>query len=266
MSDDIAPDGLAAFAAPMFDLRGKAAVVTGAGRGLGRAITYGLAAHGAKVFLAGRTQATLEQTAIELEELGAEVGLLPTNVADEDDVMALRDAAIDRFGRIDILVNNAGINPYYLPADRTDLSQWQELIDVNLTGVFLCCRHIGPTMFGKGGVIINVGSIAGQVGLGRAAAYCASKAGVDMLTRELAIDWARHNVRVNCLAPGFFETDLTAGIQNNDLLAKKIADQTLLGRMGRVEEIAGAAVFLASPASAYMTGQILSLDGGWLAR
>ena len=167
---------------------------------------------------------------------------------------------------MDILVNNAGVNPYYLPADRTSLSQWQELIDVNLTGVFLCCRHIGPTMFSRGGVIINVGSIAGQVGLGRAAAYCASKAGVDMLTRELAIDWARHNVRINCLAPGFFETDLTSGIQNNEMLLEKIRAQTLLGRMGKLEEIAGAAVFLASNAAAYMTGQTLSLDGGWLAR
>jgi NAD(P)-dependent dehydrogenase (short-subunit alcohol dehydrogenase family) len=194
------------------------------------------------------------------------VGLLPSDVALEEDVIALRDAAIDRFGRIDILVNNAGVNPYYLPADRTDLAQWREVIDVNLTGVFLCCRHIGPTMFGEGGVIINVGSVAGSVGLGRAAAYCASKGGVEMLTRDLAIDWARHKVRVNCLAPGFFETDLTAGIQNNPHLSEKIAQQTLLGRMGRIDEISGAAVFLASPASAYMTGQTLAIDGGWLAR
>ncbi len=266
MSDDIAPEGLAVFGSSMFDVRGKVAVITGAGRGLGRAITYGLAAQGVKVFLAGRSQKTLEVTASELEDLGAEVGLQPTNVADEDDVIALKDAAIDRFGRIDILINNAGINPYYLPADRTELSQWQELIDVNLTGVFLCCRHIGPTMFGAGGSIINVSSIAGQVGLGRAAAYCASKGGVEMLTRDLAIDWARHKVRVNCLAPGFFETDLTEGIQNNPSLSDKINAQTLLGRMGRLEEIAGAAVFLASPAASYMTGQTLCVDGGWMAR
>ena len=266
MSETIAPQGLSAFASAMFDIRDKVAIITGAGRGLGRAITFGLAAQGAKVFLAGRTEDVLAQTASELQDLGAEVGLLASDVSKEEDVLALRDAALDRFGHIDILVNNAGINPYYLPADQTDLQQWQELIDVNLTGMFLCCRHIGPTMFESGGVIINISSIAGQVGLGRAAAYCASKGGVEMLTRDLAIDWARHRVRVNCIAPGFFGTDLTAGIQANPHLRDKVLSQTLMGRMGQAQDIAGAAVFLASPASAYMTGQTLTLDGGWLAR
>jgi gluconate 5-dehydrogenase len=266
MNENLAPDGLPAFAPSMFDIRGKVAIITGAGRGLGRAITFGLAAQGVKVFLAGRNEDVLAQTGSELEDMGAEVGLLSTDVSREEDVLALRDAALDRFGHIDVLVNNAGINPYYLPADRTDLAQWQELINVNLTGVFLCCRHIGPTMFEAGGVIINISSIAGQVGLGRAAAYCASKGGVEMLTRDLAIDWARHKVRVNCIAPGFFGTELTAGIQNNPHLRQKILAQTLLGRMGQAQDIAGAAVFLASPAAAYMTGQTLNLDGGWLAR
>jgi gluconate 5-dehydrogenase len=165
MSDYIAPHGLSAFAASMFDIKDKVVIITGAGRGLGRAMTFGFAAQGAKVFLAGRNEHVLTQTAIELEDLGAEVGLLASDVSQEDDVLALRDAALDRFGHIDVLVNNAGINPYYLPADRTELEQWQELIDVNLTGVFLCCRHIGPSMFESGGVIINISSIAGQVGL-----------------------------------------------------------------------------------------------------
>jgi NAD(P)-dependent dehydrogenase (short-subunit alcohol dehydrogenase family) len=246
-----------------FDLSGMVAVVTGGGRGLGRAIAEGLARHGARLVLCGRNPATLETAA---REIGGETLAHPADVATEADVLALRDAALARFGRIDVLVNNAGVNPIYKTIEKTSLEEWQHIVGVNLTGIFLCAKHLGTVMAeAAGGSIINISSVAGHVGLRRSVPYCATKGGVELLSRALALDWAGRRVRVNCIAPGYFETDLTAGMIANETLSARVLAQTPMGRFGRDPDIVGAAVFLASPASAYMTGQSLVVDGGYLA-
>ncbi|MGI4796540.1 MAG: SDR family NAD(P)-dependent oxidoreductase [Janthinobacterium lividum] len=246
-----------------FDLTGKVAIVTGGGRGLGRAIAHGLAQQGANVVITGRTAATLEAT---VAELGPDAMAHAGDVAVEGDVIALRDAALARFGRIDILVNNAGVNPIYKPIETTTLDEWQHIVGINLTGIFLCAKHIGGSMVSAGrGSVINISSVAGHVGLRRSVPYCATKGGLELMTKALALDWATKGVRVNCIAPGYFETDLTAGMIANEALSTRLLGQTPMGRFGRDPDIIGAAIFLASDASAYITGQSLAVDGGYLA-
>ena len=244
-----------------FDLTGKVCVVTGAGRGIGRGIAESLARHGATVVLAGRTAATLAEAAA---AIGAGASTQVADVAREADVIALRDAVLARHGRIDVLVNNAGINPVWRGIEKISLADWQAIIDTNLTGTFLCCKYLGGAM-GQGGSVINVSSIAGQVGLTRSVPYCASKGGVELLTKALALDWARRGVRVNCLAPGYVDTDLTHGVLTHEVHGKPFMDHIPMGRFGTPREMGGAVVFLASDASAYMTGQSLVVDGGWTA-
>ena len=246
-----------------FDLSGHVAVVTGGGRGLGRAIATGLAQASASVVLTGRTAATLDEAA---HAIGGDVMTVVADVSREADVLALRDAVLARHGAIHVLVNNAGVNPIYAGIERTSLADWQHIIDVNLTGVFLCCKHIGTVMAEAGrGSIISISSVAGHVGLRRSVPYCATKGGVELLTRALALDWAQKGVRVNCIAPGYFATDLTAGMIANEGLHARTLAATPMGRLGADADIAGAAVFLASAASAYVTGQSLLVDGGYVA-
>lgn len=251
----------------LFDLTGTVAVVTGAGRGLGRAMAAGLAVHGAEVVLCGRTAETLAATADELTAEGAKVWWKTADVSREEDVTALLAAVLERHGRVDALVNNAGINPIYKAPERTDAADWQSIIDVNLTGVYLCCRHFGAAMVERGrGSVITISSVAGHVGLRRTLPYCAAKGGVELMTKSLALDWAPSGVRVNCIAPGYFETDLTAGMRDHAALSERLLGQTPMGRFGKAEELVGAAVFLASPASSYVTGQSIVVDGGWTAQ
>ena len=242
-----------------FDLGGKVCVVTGAGRGIGRGMAEALARHGGFVVLVGRTLATLEDTAA---AVGDRCMVQVADVAREADVLALRDAVLARSGRIDVLVNNAGVNPIFRTIDRVSLEDWQNIIDVNLTGVFLCCRHLGGAM-GGGGSIINVSSVAGHGGLPRSVPYCASKGGVEMLTKALALDWAGRGVRVNTLAPGWVDTDLTHGLLEHDVHGKRLLEHTPMGRFATPADMAGGVVFLASDASGFMTGQSLVIDGGW---
>jgi NAD(P)-dependent dehydrogenase (short-subunit alcohol dehydrogenase family) len=244
-----------------FDLGGKVCIVTGAGRGIGRGMAEGLAQHGANVVLTGRTLATLEEAAA---TIGDRAVVHTADVAKEAEVIALRDAVLARFGKIDVLVNNAGVNAIFKGIERTSLDEWQTIIDVNLTGLFLCCKYIGGAM-GQGGSVINVSSVAGHSGLLRSVPYCASKGGVEMLTKALALDWATKGVRVNTLAPGWVDTDLTHGLLEHDVHGKRLLDRTPLGRFATPLDMAGGVVFLASDASAFMTGQSLVIDGGWTA-
>jgi NAD(P)-dependent dehydrogenase (short-subunit alcohol dehydrogenase family) len=244
-----------------FDLGGKICIVTGAGRGIGRGIAESLVRHGATVVLTGRTAATLTDAA---GAIGAATSTQVADVAREADVIALRDAVLARHGRIDVLVNNAGINPVWRGIEKINLADWQAIIDTNLTGTFLCCKYLGGAMQ-PGGSVINVSSIAGRVGLTRSVPYCASKGGVELLTKALALDWAKRGVRVNCLAPGYVDTDLTHGVLTHEVHGKPFLDHVPMGRFGTAKEMGGAVVFLASDASAYMTGQSLVVDGGWTA-
>ncbi|MDE2516388.1 MAG: glucose 1-dehydrogenase [Rhodospirillales bacterium] len=245
----------------LFDLTGKVAVVTGAGRGIGRAIAGALAEAGARVALVGRDAARLAEAARQLPH-GAFAAA--ADIADEAAVIGLRDVVLGRAGRIDVLVNNAGVNPIYAGIEKTSLADWQNIIGVNLSGVFLCCKYLGGAM-GEGGAIVNVSSVAGHVGLRRSVPYCASKGGVELMSKALALDWAKRGVRVNCLAPGYVDTDLTHGLITHDTLAETYRAHIPMGRFGVPRDMAGAALFLASPASAYMTGQSLIVDGGWTA-
>ncbi len=244
-----------------FDLTGKVCVVTGAGRGIGRGMAEGLARNGATVVLAGRTRATLEEAAAAIGERSM---VQTADVSKAADVVALRDAAMTRFGKIDVLVNNAGVDPIFKGIERTSLEEWQHIIDVNLTGLFLCCKYIGGAI-GKGGSVINVSSVAGHVGLVRSVPYCASKGGAELLTKALAIDWALRGVRVNTLAPGWVDTDLTHELLTHEVHGQRMLSGTPLGRFATPNDMAGGVVFLASDASAFMTGQSLVIDGGWTA-
>lgn len=246
-----------------FDLGGETVMITGGGRGLGRAIAGGFAAAGARVAILGRDEATL---AAAVAELGERVRYYVADISDETALTAAVERLRAEMGDPGVLVNNAGINPWYRRAEQVSLAEWRQIIDINLTAVFHCCQLVVPAMLARGrGSIINISSVAGHVGLARTAAYCAAKGGVELLTKSLAIDWADRGVRVNTVAPGYFETDLTAGLQANDALAARVLGHTPVGRFGRPEEIISACLYLASDASSYVTGQSLRVDGGFTA-
>lgn len=250
----------------LFDLDGKVAVVTGGGQGIGRAIAEALVRHGATVVVCGRSREKLERTADALGKVRGTVHVLPMDVRSDDDVAHGRDWLARELGGIDVLVNNAGVDPHYGSIEKTSVQAWEEILAVNLTGVFRCCRDLGGLMLRKGrGSIINVSSIAGHIGLKRQVPYCASKGGVEQLTKALAHDWAERGIRVNAIAYGFVATDLTAGMLSHEHIAPRLLAHIPMGRFGRLEEVAGAAVFLASDAASYVTGHSLLVDGGWTA-
>jgi NAD(P)-dependent dehydrogenase (short-subunit alcohol dehydrogenase family) len=250
-----------------FALDDRVAVVTGASRGIGRAVALGLSDAGAVTVLVGRNGDALAAVAAEIESAGGQALPIPADVGIEHEVDAMAAAVVDRFGRIDILVNGAGISPVYRRAEAIDDAAWSDIIDTNLTGTFHVCRTVGRVMLRqRSGAIVNIGSIGGSVGLPRLAAYSASKGGVSALTRVLALEWAASGIRVNAVAPAFIATDLTQGLIDNAELNRSIIDQTPLGRIGRAEEVVGPVLFLASDAASYITGHTLLVDGGWTAR
>jgi NAD(P)-dependent dehydrogenase (short-subunit alcohol dehydrogenase family) len=252
----------------LFDLTGKTALVTGGGRGIGQAISLALAAHGARVIVAGRTQATLDETVAELVTVSPNAGHFAINmdVSLEAAVARARDEVLNQAGRIDILVNNAGIDPHYATIEKTKPEEWDHIVAVNLTGVFRCCRLLGATMLEqKSGAIINISSIAGHVAMKRQVPYCATKGGVEQITKALALDWAEHGIRVNAIAYGFIDTDLTNSILTHPHLGARLLSRVPMGRFGTLDDVPGAAVFLASQAASYVTGHSLIVDGGWTA-
>ncbi|MHB1006575.1 MAG: SDR family NAD(P)-dependent oxidoreductase [Chloroflexota bacterium] len=249
-----------------FSLDGRVALVTGAGRGIGRAIALGLAAAGADLSLASRTASDLEQVAAEARATGRRALCVPADVADEASVANLLQRTLDAYGRLDVLVNAAGISPVYKRAEQTTAAEWDSVLGVNLRGAFLCATAAGRAMIPQGrGCIVNLASVGARVALPRLVAYCASKGGVDQLTKVLAVEWARYNVRVNAIAPGYVETEMTRGLVDNPRLREMLESQTPLGRLARPDEMVGAAIFLASDAASYVTGQTLFVDGGWTA-
>lgn len=250
-----------------FGLTGKIAVITGGGRGIGYAIAEEFAQRGAHIILAGRSIDTLEHAQNELTKFNVPIAIYTLDVSDSLAVSNFHADVIQQHGHVDILVNNAGISPVYAPIDRTSNADWLKLQNVNLSGVFYCCKSFGSSMIKHGsGSIINITSIAGHVGIEKQAAYCATKGGVEQLTKGTALDWADKGVRANSIAYGFVETDLTQGLRDHDALSTKLLERTPMGRFAKTQEVTGAAVFLASDASSYVTGTSIVVDGGWTAR
>lgn len=248
-----------------FRLDGRVAMVTGAGRGLGRAMALGLAEAGADLVIAGRTRETLDAVAAEVAALGRTVVAVPADVTDSADQDALVKAALDRFGRIDALVNNAGTT-FRTPSENYPEAEWDRVMGVNLKGPFQLLQKVGRVMIAQGrGSIVNVGSLIAVIGMPNIPAYAASKAGIEEITRCLAVEWAKHNIRVNAVTPGYFRTDMTAGLDKDPDRAPKIALRIPMKRWGDPADLKGAVVFLVSDASAYVTGVSLPVDGGWLA-
>jgi len=249
----------------LFRLDGRVAVVTGASSGMGVIFGEALAAAGARVVLAARRLDRLEAISARIAEAGGEAAAVACDVAREADVDALVAETERRFGAADVLVANAGYTTV-VPAEEQTFEDWTGQIDVNLTGVFLCAQRFGRRMLaGQGGSIVAVASTLGLVGSGQVAqaAYAASKGGVVNLTRELGAQWARRGVRVNALAPGWFDTEMTADMFQDDRSMRWLRGRTPMGRGGRLEELVGPLLFLASDASTFVTGQTLAVDGGW---
>ena len=250
-----------------FSLLGRRAVVTGASRGIGAAIARAYAAAGADLVLVGRDARRLEPVVDEVSSLGRRAVSIEADVSHPPDVARLASEAERVLGPIDVLVNNAGGSEIYRRAELITDDEWEAVIGVNLRGTFTCCREFGRRMIERGsGRIVNIVSIGARAGLPRLAPYCAAKAGVEGLTRALAVEWAPHGVLVNAIGPAFVETDLTQGLRENERIRDSLIAQTPLGRFGLVDEMTGAAVFLASEASRYVTGQTIYVDGGWTAR
>ncbi len=249
-----------------FPLEGKVAIITGGSRGIGRSIALGYAEAGANIAIASRTHADVEQVVEEVRSRGRRAIGVATDVSRLADIVALVEATRESLGRIDILVNNAGISPVYSRALKLKEEDWNRILAVNLTGAFLTCQAVGQVMTEqRAGKIINIASIGATSGLPRFIAYCAAKGGLLQVTRVLAQEWAEYNVQVNAIAPGYVETDMTAGLQDNPRLLNDIVCRTPMHRLGKPDEIVGAALLLASEASSYITGHILYVDGGWSA-
>ena len=248
-----------------FDLSGRVAVVTGGGSGLGLAIARGLARAGARVVINGRNRAKLDKAAAALAGEGLAVTVNAFDVTDEAAVNAGM-AEIERaVGPVDILVNNAAVNIRKL-FDEYTLDEWRTLQDANFNGPFLVTRAVVPGMKARRrGKIINICSLASDIGRPNIVAYAASKGGLKMMTRALAVELAPHNVQVNGIAPGFFKTEMNTALIDNAEFSAWVAKRTPAGRWGDPQEIAGAAVFLASPSTSYVTGHLLYVDGGFSA-
>jgi len=243
-------------------LAGRVALVTGASRGIGRAIAMALGAAGAAVACAARTMDQVEAAAAEMRAGGSAARAFRLDVTRTEEVAATVRAVEEALGPIDVLVNNAGITFPRKSLELTD-EEWERMLSTNLTSMFRCARAVAPSMIARGGGrIINLGSMWGRMGVPQFAAYCVSKAGVDALTRCLAVEWARHGIRVNSLAPGYIRTDFSTEEMADERIRKLILSKIPMRRLGEPDEVGPLAVYLASPASEFMTGQTIYLDGG----
>jgi 2-deoxy-D-gluconate 3-dehydrogenase len=251
---------------PEFDLSGRVAIVTGAGRGMGYYIALALARYGVDLVLCSRTISELEKVGAEIERLGRRVLIQRVDVQKIPEIQAMVKKSVEVFGHIDILVNNAGINIPQWAVDVTE-EAWDTIVDTNLKGLFFCAQAVGKVMIEQErGKIINISSQAGSVGILYRAAYCSSKAGVNLLTKVLAIEWAKYNIKVNAIAPTFIETPLSKTMfQQKEDFREYVLGNIPLGRVGKPEDVVGAVIYLASDASDLVTGHVLLIDGGWTA-
>jgi 2-deoxy-D-gluconate 3-dehydrogenase len=246
-----------------FDLTGKTALVTGASRGIGRAIAVGLAAAGADIALSARDQQRLDEVRAEVEALGRKAVVLPADVTDAEACRALAADAVTQLGRIDVLVNNAGGSSYMGPFTELRFSGWEKVMRLNVDSIVHLSQAVGRHMLERGsGSVVNVASVAGLGGTPTLAPYGASKAAVISLTKSLALEWGVQGVRVNALCPGWTETDLNSDLWGNEELGRAMVEPTALKRWAQAHEMVGPTVFLASDAASYVTGQALVVDGG----
>jgi len=250
----------------LFRLKGKIALVTGSAQGLGKEIALTLAQNGCSLVLADI--AYPEETAKQIEEIGSRSISVKADISDEAEVKDMVEKAISEYKKVDILVNNAGISQLsYTATEDLPIEEWDKIIAVNLRGTFLCCKHVGKLMINSGsGSIINISTTAGITGVPRAPAYCASKAGIILLTKSLALEWAKYNIRVNAIAPHYLETELTKGLRTSEKVYDGLVKQIPMRRFAKPGEVVGTVLFLSSPASSYITGTVIVVDGGFLAQ
>jgi 2-dehydro-3-deoxy-D-gluconate 5-dehydrogenase len=247
-------------------LAGRAAVITGGGRGIGKAVALAYAREGADIAVVARSKDEIIQTSVEIEALGRRALAVQADVSKPDDVDRMVSAVLKAFNRIDVLFNAAGARAVAPSADLA-YADWQRVLDTNLTGSFLCSQGVfAPMKNAGGGKIILVGSMQAHSGAPFRAAYVSSKTGLVGLTRGLGVEWAKHRINVNMLSPGYFETDIILHqIKIGQLDRAAIERRTPIGRLGQMADLTGPAIFLASPESDFMCGQALIIDGGWLA-
>jgi NAD(P)-dependent dehydrogenase (short-subunit alcohol dehydrogenase family) len=247
------------------DLQGRVAVVVGGTTGIGRALSIGLAEAGADVVASSRRAEQVASIASEIRRCGRRTLEHPCDVVDRSSLERLRDAVLAQFGRIDVLVNCAG-RTKRVPTIQLSERDWSDILEVNLTGTLRGCQVFAPPMLAKGyGRIINIGSLTSFVAMYEVAAYAASKAAVASLTKSLAIEWGPRGVCVNAIAPGVFRTDLNQALLDGTERGRELLLRTPMKRFGKVEELAGAAVFLASEAASFVNGEVVTVDGGFLA-
>lgn len=246
-----------------FSLEGSVALVTGASRGIGEATAVAIARAGANVALLARSEDALEATADQVADVGGEAVVCPADVTNDEDVIAGFDVAEREFGNVDVLVNNAGVNPFFGNARNLDIETLEHILAVNLTGSFRCARTFGRRVDSRDGTgaIVNVASVGGVVGLPYQAPYAASKHAIVGMTKSLAVEWAP-DIRVNALAPGYVATEFTKGVRENESIREDILDTIPQERFAKPEEVAHIAVYLASDASSYVTGEVHVADGG----
>ncbi len=246
-------------------LQSRTAVVIGGTTGIGLALSLGLARAGADVVASARRPEPVEAAAVAIEQLGRRTLRVPSDVGDRASLQTLLDRTLECFGKVDILVNCAG-KTKRTPTLTLPEAEWADILDTNLTGTLRACQIFGPAMLARGyGRIINIASLSSFVALFEVAAYAASKAAVASLTRSLAVEWSRHGVLVNAIAPGVFRTALNAELLDGTPRGQEFLLRTPMGRFGHTDELVGAAVFLASEAASFTTGQVLAVDGGFLA-
>lgn len=247
----------------IFDLKGKIAMVTGSSKGLGEASAVALAKAGADVAVCGRNTVDIERVVARLRALGSNAAGFVNDVTQKNVVHESVGAIMAHFGQIDILINNAGTN-YRTSVLEYPEEEWDRIININLKGYYLVTQAVAPQMIKRGyGKVINMSSILGRIAIINQLAYASAKGGVEQMTKIMALEWAKKGVRVNAIAPTYFETEMVKQIRNDKERYKFIQDRTPMGRWGKLEEIEGIVIFLASHASDFITGQSIAIDGGW---